>query len=169
MPSFKIFTATDEVPPVPEGWLYVSYPGEGIKIVDTLGHSMSKRSRALVKEDDARVQELLANGSLKIISHATVSLDNYIEATVDDGVSRQNINLKKIKSLKNAIESSSVTEVPRKTRKKKQDETDEVDEPTVIDDVVDEAQLDVAANTEEPQELEISTTDTSTSEEEPSV
>lgn len=82
MPKFTRYTLEDATPPVPEGWLFVEYGGNKVKIIDNSGNSMAPFSRALVSSGDSKTAELIAEGHLAVISEATVSLENYVEANI---------------------------------------------------------------------------------------
>lgn len=168
MPSFRRFTKSDPVPPVPSGWVYVAYEGATMKIVDSQGNSMAPYSRALADATDPVVNQLIADGKLTVISHATVSMDNYVEAHVETESGESTIT-----ALRRVMEDNSsdavASEPSRRGRKKKSTESEPAIEAPVIDEETSPAETPVIEQVEEVAPQEIAIEDTSAIDEEPSV
>lgn len=171
MPQFKHYSQSDDIPQIPEGWFFVELNRDRIKIVDNDGNSMMPYTRAMVKKD-AMSMALADDGTLVVISEATVSLENYHEPTFHDHASAMAIKMQTAsqqsvpKDELDAIRTTPVAnpediaakeEQVKKARKKKSAETDAVEQ--------DSPSEQQSSNSE----VESSTTDTSTSEEGPSV
>lgn len=170
MPQFKNFNQTDDAPPIPEGWMFVELNRDKMKIVDNQGNSMSPYSRALVQKD-AMSNALVDEGVLVVISEATVSLENYVEEPkfhsnemalkmqfADQSANHDDdADAIRTSSVPSEAEIAAKEEQIKKPRKKKS-----VDASS--------GETDIAFDEETSNsEVETSTTDTSASEEEPSV
>lgn len=180
MPQFTRYSINDEIPPVPEGWLFVMCTASKMKIVDSRGNSLLPAGRALVDANDPRVKELIASGDLLVESQATVSLDNYVELKINSGAEDTAIMLLKKAMMDNTDKHqhahagepaeqatdeqiAAKEEAVRKSRKKK------VAEPEPQPEISDSSEEVVEQNADSSEQIIPQETDTSASEQEPSV